>query len=80
MIQELYLYELHVQKQPGTVADSINICVHLPAGSAVVKSSPQGNWKTDEWCLKGDLRTDIKIQLEFSTSDGAIPNLGTVSP
>ncbi len=74
------IYALHVQKQPGTGANPIDICVHLPKGAVVVKGSLPGTLATGEWCLKSNLRTDLNLQLIFSISGGAVPDTGTATP
>ncbi len=60
------VYALRVQKQPGTLAIPIAICVRLPAGAALVSSSPEGNLEGENWCLNTNLRTDIQARLEFT--------------
>jgi LysM repeat protein len=60
------VYQLHVQKQPGTQANPVNICVKLPAGSSLLNSSPAGELKTGMWCLDKALLTDLNLTLAFS--------------
>jgi hypothetical protein len=60
------VYALHVQKQPGTLAIPIAICVRLPAGSILVKASAGGKFEAGQWCLSGNLNTDIRIELDFT--------------
>jgi LysM repeat protein len=77
------LYQLHVQKQPGTLADPIDICIKLPTGSILLESSPEGELSTGTWCLHGNLLTDISIRLEFSISSSftlAQVSYSTITP
>ena len=60
------VYTLHVQKQPGTLAIPINICVRLPAGAALVNATTGGKFDAGQWCMSGDLNTDIHISLTFT--------------
>jgi hypothetical protein len=60
------VYTLHVQKQPGTLAIPISICVRLPAGGALVKATPGGNFDAGQWCMSGDLNTDFHVTLAFT--------------
>ena len=59
------IYNLHVQKQPGTLAIPINICVRLPAGAALVNATLGGKFDSGQWCMSGDLSTDIQVTLAF---------------
>jgi hypothetical protein len=61
-------YEFRVQKQAGTEAIPINICVRLPAGAALVNASLPGEFGSGTWCFTTTLRTDVNIKLEFTTS------------
>ncbi len=70
---QTYLYELRVQKQPGTLANPIHICIHLPDGSTVVVASPEGDFNANTWCLNSDLRTDLTVRLEFSVPSSWTP-------
>jgi len=60
------VYQLHVQKQPGTQANPVNICVKLPDGSILSNSSPAGELKAGTWCLDKTLLTDLNVTLAFS--------------
>ena len=60
------IYNLHVQKQPGTLAIPINICVRLPGGAALVNATTGGKFDSGQWCMSGDLSTDIQVTLAFS--------------
>jgi hypothetical protein len=62
------LYQLHVQKQPGTQANLISICIKLPNGSILLDSSPTGDLKAGTWCLNSSLLTDLTVRLEFTVS------------
>jgi hypothetical protein len=60
------VYTLHVQKQPGTLAIPILICVRLPVGAALVKATAGGNFDAGQWCMSGNLNTDIHVTLAFT--------------
>ena len=60
------VYALHVQKQPGTLALPITICVRLPAGSTLLQASAGGKIEAGQWCLSGNLTTDIRVELDFT--------------
>ena len=60
------VYALHVQKQPGTLAIPIDICVRFPAGARLVKSSMGAQIDAGQWCMNGDLNTDIHVTLSFT--------------
>ena len=60
------VYTLHVQKQPGTLAIPISICVRLPIGARVVKASMGGKYDLGQWCMDGNLITDIHVTLTFT--------------
>jgi hypothetical protein len=59
-------YSLHVQKQAGTVAIPLQVCVQLPAGATVVGSIPVGDTTNGVWCVEKNLRTDFGLQVDFS--------------
>ena len=60
------VYDLHVQKQPGTLAIPITICVRLPAEAALVNATTGGKFDSGQWCTDRDLSTDIQITLAFT--------------
>jgi len=60
------IYILHVQKQPGTLAIPISICVRLPAGADLVKATTGGIFDAGQWCLSEDLTIDIHVTLAFT--------------
>jgi hypothetical protein len=59
-------YTLHVQKQPGTLAIPISLCVRLPVGADLVKATAGGKFDAGQWCMSGDLNTDIHVTLAFT--------------
>lgn len=62
-------YALRVQKQPGTQAIPIHICVRLPLGSDLINFPAGGNITAGLWCLTSDLLTDVNIKLEFTSPE-----------
>lgn len=62
-------YALRVQKQPGTQAIPIHICVRLPVGSGLIYAPAGGNITAGLWCLASNLLTDVNIQLKFSSPE-----------
>jgi len=61
-----HVYTLHVEKQPGTLAIPITVCVRLPAGASLVKVTVNGTFAKGQWCMTGDLSTDIHLTLTFT--------------
>jgi hypothetical protein len=64
--QAEYVYNLHVQKQPGTQAHPITIQISFPPGSQVITTVPQGSLENNIWQVSIPLNTDIDISIRFS--------------
>jgi len=60
-----YIYRLKVQKQPGTLANSLTVRVHLPENAQVVSVSPDALVQDKDLLLDTDLRRDIKLEVLF---------------
>ena len=61
-----YTYHLRVQKQPGTLAHSLTIRIHLP-GQARWTSIPAGGVLQDQHLLlETDLCTDVELDVSFA--------------
>ena len=59
------VYQLLVQKQPGTLAEPLTIRVHLPI-NASIKSFPTGAVIQDQNIFyQTDLRTDVEFEVDF---------------
>jgi len=59
-------YRLKVQKQPGTIANSLEIRVHLPNHSQVEFTNMEALIQGDDVLIKTNLRTDVYLELVFS--------------
>jgi hypothetical protein len=68
-----FSYELRLQKQAGTKAIPVHVCVRLPAGGVVENASLTGNFDAGVWCADNDLRTDINLKLTFSAPAQGAP-------
>lgn len=62
---EFLTYQLHIQKQPGTIANPVAIDVRLPEGAKLISAEPGGTFQAGIWRSDLDLRTDIDIRLVF---------------
>lgn len=61
-----YVYQLRVQKQPGTLAHGLTVRIHLP-GRAMLQSGPPGAVLQDNHLLiETDLRTDLEFSIAFT--------------
>ena len=58
-------YRLKVQKQPGTIANSLVIRIHLPNRSQVESVNMEALVQDDNLLIETDLRTDVYLQLVF---------------
>jgi hypothetical protein len=58
-------YRLKVQKQPGTVAVPIDICILLPEGAEVLSLSPGLAAQGNELLLSTNLQTDVGLEVMF---------------
>ncbi len=65
MMDDSVTYNLHVQKQPGTIAVPITIVLDLPENAQIVESSLPGKLENDSWTLITDLRQDIALTIKF---------------
>jgi len=64
--EERWVYELYLQKQPGTLAPSVEVLVTLPQGMGLVNSTPEPHSHTGQAVTYlMDMRTDQRIQLEY---------------
>jgi hypothetical protein len=64
--EEGWTYDLYLQKQPGTLAPSVEVLVTLPQGRQLVNSTPEPHSHTGgavQYSL--NMRTDQRIQLEY---------------
>ena len=55
------MYQLHIQKQPGTLATPVSIQVQLPAGAEFVSAQPEGQLSGNLWSVEVALRTDLDL-------------------
>ncbi|MBC8332258.1 MAG: hypothetical protein H8E28_09785 [Anaerolineae bacterium] len=62
---EAWVYQLHIQKQPGTIANPVAIDVRLPEGARLISTEPDGIFQNGTWHADLTLRTDIDIKLVF---------------
>lgn len=61
-----WMYQLRVQKQPGTIAVPFTLRIQLPAG-AVIRSMPQGAvFENGLVILETDLRVDLELTVVFT--------------
>ena len=70
-----HIYLLRIQKQPGSIATPINVCVRLPAQAKMQSAVPVGDFKMGNWCLDTKLLTDINIRIEFFSPASDSPSL-----
>jgi hypothetical protein len=59
-------YRLLLQKQPGTIGDSVRVVVQLPAGAELLTTTPAASRSGDELLFELTLVTDQEILLEWS--------------
>ena len=65
-LSDAQIYQLRVQKQPGTGPIPITIRVHLPTGSRLTSISPKEVVQEGEDLLFSlDLATDVNIRIQF---------------
>jgi hypothetical protein len=61
-----FIYTLHLQKQPGTLAIPVVLRVHLP-GSAAIDQAPEGAVvQNNSLLIQTDLQVDRTIEVRFS--------------
>lgn len=66
---ELYRYQLYIQKQPGTVAHPVRVEVNLPAGAILETAKPNGQVDGERWSADLNLRKDLEIILTWQVID-----------
>ena len=59
-------YRLLLQKQPGTIGDSVRVVVQLPAGAELLTTTPAASRSGDELLFELTLVADQEILLEWS--------------
>ena len=59
------IVQLHIQKQPGTIAIPVSIQVLLPANAELVAAVPEGDYDNGIWRAEFDLRTDFDLALTW---------------
>jgi len=65
-LSDAKIYQLRVQKQPGTGPIPITIRIHLPTGSNVISINPPSDVREGEQILFNlDLTSDINIRIQF---------------
>jgi hypothetical protein len=60
-----YIYRLHIQKQPGTVAIPLLLSINFPAGSQISVLSGNGSVEPDKVLFQTDLREDRDFAVLF---------------
>jgi hypothetical protein len=64
--EEGWVYDLYLQKQPGTLEPAVDVVVTLPQGMQLVKSTPEPHSHTDQAIKYSiNMRTDQRIQLVY---------------
>ena len=61
-----YVYELKIQKQPGTKATPVTLRVHIPGNARIQQAPPGAVIQNNSILLQTDLRTDQVIKILFS--------------
>lgn len=62
---EKSVYDLYVQKQPGTDKDSLTLTINYPANLEIFKTNPQANMEEQSLTWSSNLSTDRKFLIEF---------------
>jgi hypothetical protein len=61
-----YTYHLKVQKQPGTLAHSLTVRIHLPNGAEIKLMPPEAVLQNNDLLLETSLRTDVELDVVFT--------------
>jgi hypothetical protein len=64
-VADEYIYRLHVQKQPGTLANKLTVRVHLPARARLGSVSMEAVLQGEHILVETDLRTDLALEIVF---------------
>jgi len=62
---DLWLYRLKVQKQPGTLAHPFRLNLNLPAGAQIESATIPFSVNNGAWMAQLDLRRDLMIEVRF---------------
>ncbi len=60
-----WTYRLKVQKQPGSVAQSLKLTLYLPDGARIKNASVPFTENAGAWVAQLDLRRDLMIEVQF---------------
>jgi hypothetical protein len=60
-----WTYHLKVQKQPGTIASSFKLTLHLPEGAIIENATIPLAENSGVWTAQLDLRHDAEIEVQF---------------
>ena len=60
-------YQLHIQKQSGTLAIPVSIQVKLPTGLTLIDQNPKGTLSGDLWSAELNLQRDIDLTLMWKS-------------
>ena len=61
----LWVYRLKVQKQPGTLAQTLILNLRLPAGAEIKSATLPLQASADAWTAQVDLRQDLTLEISF---------------
>jgi len=64
--KNVWTYQLHVQKQPGTLYVPITIQVRLPDGAEIVSMPEGATFQDGVIALISNLRVDLNLTFEFT--------------